>query len=75
MKKRAETQGDVRLGDLLSENEIPEDIHKSVSKKVLKLKTLGEFFNLFYDSARELQLRQSELIVPKAYIERYAAGK
>lgn len=76
MKKRAkQNQKIVRLGDLLRKNEIPKNIHKSVSKKVLKLQTLGEFFNLFYDSARELRLRQSELIVPKAYIERYAAGK
>ncbi|MBW3005001.1 hypothetical protein KY310_04165, partial [Candidatus Woesearchaeota archaeon] len=65
----------VRLGDLLRENKIPEDIHKSVSKKVLGLKTLGEFFNLFYDSARELRLKPGELVVPKVYIDRYAAGK
>ena len=68
----AKKSGRSDLRSLFEETEIPKDVCRDVSKRVSELDTLGDFYDLFYESAERLGLDDSHIIVPKEYVERYA---
>lgn len=61
----------IKFKSLFENNEIPEHVYKRVSRKVAGVRTLREFYDLFYKSAENIGLEEHEDVVPKEYVERY----
>mgnify|MGYP001594096363 CR=1 FL=1 len=56
---------------LFKDTKVPEEVYKSVLRKVAGIKSLSEFYNLFYDSASRIGLEKNEIIIPREYTQRY----